>query len=348
MRWPSTFRPVARLRILVRWDDWYDSKLPPVWITLAAAALGSSCTDRDVCLRILTVLFFTCCLATFGHLANDYSDRESDDQAGKKRLAAYLSLGNILFALSATAAAGTLAISLLPSSTAVVSLAATSFALALGYSCYPLRLKDRGWLGIVAASAAQRTLPCLCAWAVFGHVDREGLAFVVLAQFTGLRWIVVHQLDDLANDRRTGTNTFVVAAGRSNAQTLLKYSILPFEVMALFTVLMLMAHHNRGVWIIVAVGATLSLGWMLLCRGITRPYSLNGYKYQPLNGFYYFTWPLGMAVLLTTERAVFGVTILILFVWQWRFLRDEARYSMVVLYARASGREKARDWKNRF
>jgi 4-hydroxybenzoate polyprenyltransferase len=93
-------------------------------------------------------------------------------------------------------------------------LALGAVGLAAGYSLRPLRLKERGLLGVLAAATAQRVAPGLVAVGVF-HAATPGVwLFLAAVGLHGVRYILFHQLADAWNDFWTGVQTFVVLAGR--------------------------------------------------------------------------------------------------------------------------------------
>ena len=82
------WKSVLLLRDLIRWREWYDSKLPVYLVGMFYVALREP--DRGAAqLRGMAELVVLLGLyAAFGHIVNDYSDRDADRAAGKKRVIA--------------------------------------------------------------------------------------------------------------------------------------------------------------------------------------------------------------------------------------------------------------------
>jgi len=254
------FCGVAALARLSRWRDWSHSKLPFV----AAAGLLAGTSPS----RILLVLATLVPWAAFGYGLNEIADRTTDARANAARSLAPAVQGVYL---AATAAAA-LALSLLWSNGLVV---AGGLALAVAYSAPPLRLKERGALGVAAGAAAQWLLPVLAA------TDRATV--LVLSFALGVRWMLVHQLHDADADRDAGVRTF--GAAHANLPRLIA-AIFALEVVALFGALL----DARSLAGLVALAPSL-----LWPRERTLRERLTGYVDAPLAVYYFCLLPTFLA-----------------------------------------------------
>ena len=76
-----------------------------------------------------------------------------------------------------------------------------------------IRFKERGLLGLIECSFAQRCMPLLI---IFVLVKTDGplivmlLGWMVLSFVDGLRYIIIHQVNDLENDIASGVDTYVI------------------------------------------------------------------------------------------------------------------------------------------
>jgi len=311
---------LARVRAAVRWDEWYASKLPFAWTACASAAVGSPLGDAAVLRRTAAVILFTCLCAAFGHVANDHADRECDGSAGKLTPVTSLTENAALLVLAALGAAALGALAMAVTNPAAAAAGVAALALSAGYSLRPLRLKERGAAGVWGAALAQRTLPVLVAFASLGTLRAEAWAFAAVAQLAGIRWMLVHQVADAANDRRAGVATYVAAAGEARARVLLRRVVLPLELLALAAALGTASARTPAVWWVAAAGALASAVWAALWRGTRAPYSLDGYARQPLAGFYQAVWPIGAGVLLAASRPALWPVGAAFLVWEARFI----------------------------
>jgi 4-hydroxybenzoate polyprenyltransferase len=73
---------------LVRWREWYDSKLPLYLVAMVYVVLQMEHPGVMQAKQMAALLALFCCYAAFGHIVNDYADRDVDRKAGKKRLLA--------------------------------------------------------------------------------------------------------------------------------------------------------------------------------------------------------------------------------------------------------------------
>jgi 4-hydroxybenzoate polyprenyltransferase len=284
--------------------------------------------------RSAAVILFTCLCGAFGHLANDHSDRACDRLAGKRSAAADLGPKATAALLGALAAAALGTLYWAGRSPATAAAGVATLALAAAYSLAPLRLKQRGAAGLWSASAAQRTLPVLVAFAALGPVGKEALAFAASAQLAGLRWMLVHQLADVANDRRSRIATYVVAAGEDRARLWLR-RLVPLELAAIAAALWTVAPVMSGIWAIPAAGALASASWAALPHRPGRAYALEGYDRQPLAGFYQILWPLGSTILLAIARPALWPLGAAFLLWESAFIVSQLGKGLGALRGRA-------------
>lgn len=271
---------------LARPRDWASSKLP----FLAAAALLLDVSPERTLLVLATLVPW----AAFGYGLNEICDQAQDVQAGKSSRALGLGRG-VLGAYLAITATAAFALSLLWSSGVAV---AAALALAVSYSAPPLRLKERGAVGVVAGAAAQWALPVL-AVASTVPLTAMSLAAVALAFVVGVRWLLVHQAHDADADRRTGARTF----GAARSQLPLR-PVLAVELVLLATVL-------------VTLGADAAPALLALLPTVAwrrpRPLleRLDGYVDAPLSTYYFCLLPAFLAFAHRSPASlVLGVLVL--------------------------------------
>lgn len=191
---------------LSRWREWSQSKL---LYGVAAALLLAPDTPVP---RLVAMAGTVASWAAFGYAVNEVADRDPDLRAGRTNRAASLpgATWSSLLVLSAAAAVG-LSLTWVADAAAPLFVAA-GLALAAGYSVSPLRLKERGALGLLAAAAAQWALPvmALSAGEPRGWLRPAAWLLGLHGLALGLRWIAVHQLQDAARDRVAGVRTYAL------------------------------------------------------------------------------------------------------------------------------------------
>lgn len=313
-------RVLASIQAAVRWREWYASKVPFVWTACAASALASPLTDGEIMRRAAGVLVFTCLCATFGHVANDYADRECDRAAGRRTPAGRMAAAPATVILLLLGAASVGALVLFAAAPAAVSAGVAAVTLAAAYSLPPFRLKARRSAGIWSAAAAQRTLPMLVALTAIDRMDAAAWVLLLVAQLAGMRWILAHQIIDADSDRRAGVATWVSVVGEARALSVLRSVVFPLELALLLAALWLQATRTPALWLLPAIGLLVSGAWVWQCRGAQTPYSLQGYARQPLAGFYQVIWPLGLSVALALARPAMWVVVAAFLAWEHRYI----------------------------
>lgn len=178
-------------------------------------------------------------IAGFGYFCNDLADRDADLKAGIPNGTQHLTKWQtvLIFALF-LAIALTPWILYFPLNRISICLLANQFLLFIVYAAPPFRLKDRGLPGIIADALYAHANPALLAAYTFYLLTGQGyahfpflLATLVSWQFfLGLRNILQHQIQDVANDRAAGSNTYAVQIGEKAAFRLMKRLLVPLEL----------------------------------------------------------------------------------------------------------------------
>ena len=285
------------LAALVRWREWSDSKLP----MFMAAAFYAGLLQPQLGIRQLgpmAALFLLLCLyAAFGHLINDYADRELDRAAGKDRPLARWSEPACFVALTLPClGAAIVAIGCFDRPT--IALIVAAFLIAALYSMPPARLKQRGRLGWAAAALAQRTLPVAIVFEAFHAWDVAAFGFTALSTLIGLRFIIVHQLADAANDRRGGIATPATEQGPARLVALL-YGLFALEIAVACGTVAAMALTAPLLAIPALAYAVLRILGRIRGRGI-EPVS-----YFVFSDFYHVVWPISLSLLLAARNPLF-------------------------------------------
>ena len=301
---------MKRLLRLVRGQDWWFYKIPPILATGYATALVFDVPARETLVSLAAVLAAVCTVASFGYVVNDLFDIEQDRRAGKSNVMARIGArGRALaivvpliagFAIVAAAGGGLLALGLL----------GLNFALPALYSIPPVRLKERGVLGVVADAGAAHLVPTAlmvtallpaeqratpAAWLFLGSAC--GWAF-----FSGVRGIIVHQVVDRASDRLATVETFGGRIGVARARRLTFAVIVPLEVASLAGFLALVIPSAPTVAFAALLFAAcevqkIRLRWKL---PMFEPPADSKESYIPLinNEFYELWLPLSLALQL--------------------------------------------------
>jgi 4-hydroxybenzoate polyprenyltransferase len=323
---------------LIRWGEWYNSKLPLVALAVMYVTWHES-PDPTLALVALGLgLAFAILYLAFGYLINDLSDWEVDIQAGKQRVAHQLGrpfarlVAVVLFVLSLACLAPYWV------QPTVILQAVACYGLALAYSFPPLRLKERGWWGLMSGSLAQRALPALLAATLVAPLIWELGIFALLYLLIGLRWILIHQIEDREHDIATGIHTYVTDHGETSNLRRLQEYVFALEVVCL-VILWGLVTKAAPVFAAVGVGYIAYLAYIYRSyRRIGITVSLYSYAYVPLADLYLIIWPLAMAILLAAQNPIFLILVALELVWKWNYARHHAfNFAVHDLYRRVRG-----------
>lgn len=237
----SPFRGLGRYS---RAAEWWEYKLVPIFSIFYATAAVLDVGLLSLWPAALLLLLALAPGATYVSVVNDLTDREADRAAGKPNrmeaapawLAAVIVGGTVL-----VGAAFLIAWRGSPVLFGCYLAAWTAYSL---YSWPPVRLKERGFWGVLADAAGAHVFPTLVALLmVFRSLDRPidyAWLFAVAAWSLGygLRGILRHQINDAENDRRAGVRTFVQRRSVSAAVRVGVWAAFPIEVAGLTVVLL--------------------------------------------------------------------------------------------------------------
>lgn len=229
---------------MIRLGDWWIYKLSPL-MALAYATVLRLELDIWVYFPPLFVVLLGMFLgASYASVINNFFDWEEDAAAGKE---------NYFIGRSATFRFAVLGLSL-------ASLAAYLFAFVSDpylwliyllnillfalYSVPPLRLKNRGFWGVLMMGLGESLLPKL--FAVFFISKASGLdlppawlvAALVWALALGLRNILLHQFQDRLQDQKVALSTFLTKNEGKRVRNGVRFVLFPLEIVGLVALLL--------------------------------------------------------------------------------------------------------------
>lgn len=221
MKEPSGISPPqgqasANLRhvALVRARDWWDSKLVPIFAGYYATALFLGTPLAGQWATLLTLLLVLANGAAYVSLVNDLTDLDSDRRAGKPNRMERVPPAWRTPIVAAPVVIGLAAAYAWRDDPLLVGCYTASWIAFSFYSLAPIRLKARGFLGVLADASGAHLFPTLtAALLAFRHAgvepDPVWLAAIAAWAFGyGLRGILWHQLFDVAADEAAGVRTF--------------------------------------------------------------------------------------------------------------------------------------------
>jgi cytochrome P450/4-hydroxybenzoate polyprenyltransferase len=294
---------LSSLGHLVRWRDWSTSKLPTYLVAVFYALTQRPAPDAGAFAEAAALIALLCLYAAFGHIVNDYADRAADRAAGKAKMIARLDERQALTAV-VVPAIGTLLLALAAFGAGTFLLSASAVSVAAIYSLPPVRLKERGFAAWASAAAAQRTLPLAIVFQALGAWDWVAVLIVLHGTVVGVRFIVLHQILDRDNDRRSGVRTIAAAERADWLVPFVRSWLFPLEIASAALALLLTIPAHPAVAL-----APLAYGAFLL-RSHRRGRTITALSYGVFFEFYCLFWPAALALALAVENPFFLPAVL--------------------------------------
>lgn len=230
----------ARVARTLRTDQWWAHMLGPISAGAALQIGWRGAEPDDALPRVVALLWSAVSLAAYAYVVNDAADVTSDRRVGKRNSMARLPPTLRIVVVVAFAVVGLLPWLIVPLSEGAWTVLGALYLLPLAYSPRPLRLKEHPLLGPLADAANAFVLPGLFTIALYAPLGEPAgadalmvVGSVAWATGFGLRAIVLHQIDDAANDRVTGTSTLVTSIGEVRARRLVRRVLFPVELVGL-------------------------------------------------------------------------------------------------------------------
>lgn len=193
----------------------------------------------DVPLKIQTLfitLLFVCSsigFASLGFFINELFDIESDERGGKRNRLKNITFNQKCLFLVITFFIIFLPWVYLPSDSWTWILLIAEIILFLAYSMPYVRLKNNPLIAILVDSLYAYVIPTLLSYHTFALFSKQPhsviiLIFLLALLLTGLRNIIIHQVEDIEFDRKAEMVTFPLVFGLKASQESLNY-LLFFE-----------------------------------------------------------------------------------------------------------------------
>ena len=308
---------------LFRVGEWYDSKVPMLMLPVLYATIASQeIYAADKLKMVLLLIVFDSVFLAFGYLINDYADMEVDQKAGKKKIMHRLPKHVPFLLVVGSVVLGCLPVLLVSHGWKTILVLAVIYFFGGSYSAPPLRFKERGVLGLLVSSTAQRCFPLLMIPVLLDMpVDKGYVLWMLLSFCVGIRYILVHQYIDAENDRRAGVETFALEH-QSQVAVLIQWSFVA-ELLIIAVLLMPVCRLHRWTIVFLAGYAILSLIRWRGCRMVYGHGGLYSFDQVPLEDFYNHYLPLIFIILLMQQNPWWTV---LLAAWILILLRPAVRH----------------------
>lgn len=239
--------------IINRTKEWWQPKagnlLTAVYLAVFLFDINFNTTIKFIIPAITTILG----IGMFGYFFNDFTDLESDKKANKSNMLDNLSKNYKIALLGGVVLLAICPWFLLPATTFSYYLLIAEFILLLVYAVPPIRLKERGFIALIADAIYAYAIPFGLAFHTFSLLSnkQENWLFVGMLFFwqffVGLVNISIHQIEDFENDIFTSTKTWITSIGKSKARKYLLLIFWPMMVISFFYILALVS-INKWSW----------------------------------------------------------------------------------------------------
>ena len=200
----------------LRVDEW-GVQLLILWVVAAVYYGSSGAALAPYVRQVGLVSVWSAFILAGVYVLNDYFDRRQDIEKPRfERIAAERPAAALAVSIVFTAIGLLLAVMLAPNSW-IKLVAAVQIAALVAYSAAGVRLKERGWLGILTPAVFQRIPAFLMVALAFPGAAHHAAALGIWLLTMGFLFIFEHQIEDWESDRRSGVRTWAVTAGRSRA-----------------------------------------------------------------------------------------------------------------------------------
>jgi len=283
-----------------RVNTWWEHKLSPILATIYATAALARIPFPSLWPVVALALPALAVCASYVSVLNDLTDVQDDQARGKPARWTGESRIKPALLLAASPAAGAGFLIVWRKDTLLFSAYLLCWLAFTLYSAPPFRLKARGIWGVLADASGAHLFPTLFAVLLVYHWNgseepAEWMILIALWSFAaGLRGILLHQVEDAANDAKIGLRTFACLHGTKAAERL---GLLAFLLeVAAFMAMLWLTRNPLAALFLVFYGLFALLRWRLLGIGLAVVRSSPASR-TAMQEYYIVLYPL--AYLLT-------------------------------------------------
>lgn len=332
---------MRNLLTYLRVSEWYDSKIPMMMSVLLFFYVcdTSVFTYHDFLIRYSCYFIFITMFLAFGYVINDYSDIEVDKRVGKKKLIAQMPTAAVNLSLVSLFILGNLPFLYLSHFTATsVAFVVLTYFLGASYSIKQFRFKEKGIHGLIVCSFAQKSFPLLGILFLIKVNSFQFLCWFLLSFINGLRYILIHQMLDLENDRLSSVHTYVSSGANYVKEGVYLCFVMEIALLGILTVPLFMKHPI----IMISLGiAYIIIEWIIITfvNDYMHKPCFFTYDAVPLEDLYNIYIPMVLTVFIAMEYRQAYFLVLLTGIYLFRTFLN--KMSMVRVYCKAQLRRSA-------
>ena len=287
-----------------RVSDWLDSKVPfMAGVLLFSLWFGNNqISDGRLYLLFIVYLIYVSMFLAFSYVINDYTDLEVDRAAGKQKVMHSLPKSLVLSSLFAMVVVGCVPLYFYVSNKLLyICFTAFMYLCGAAYSVRGLlRFKERGFVGLLECSVAQKCLPMIPILFVCAVPMLEFVLLLSASFINGLRYILIHQAIDLQNDKKTGVKTFVSEKNINLRRWIIVALLVEVALLSVVFIKICIVHPAVALFLalyvlleyVIAIVVVKYMSVDLLCT----------YLAVPLEALYNVFFPLIIAIILCVDN----------------------------------------------
>lgn len=238
--------------IITRTKQWWQPKAGNLLSAVYLAIFVYNITFSQGYLYFIPSIVTILGIGLFGYFFNDYTDLESDLKVNKSNMLQKLQPTQRFFLLFGALFLALFPWLFLPHDDFSIFLLAAEFSLLLAYAVPPIRLKEKGFIALLADALYAYAIPFTLAFHTFHCIANTSIelsqyGFIFAWQLmVGLVNILIHQLEDFENDIQTQTKTWVIYLGKNKSKKILFFIIFP---LMLLSFLLFCVQLSSQVWV---------------------------------------------------------------------------------------------------
>lgn len=240
---------MKKLSGYIRLSEWYDSKIP---FMLAAFMYFyyldiKQYSGNQFLERFIAYMLYISMFLAFSYVINDFSDIEVDRKAGKHKIISELPIPVIIGSMILMMGIGICPLLLIVKNRiAYLLLSAFIYLAGAAYSIHIFRFKEKGVVGLLECSIAQRCFPLIPLFFIVKVPMLFFWIFQLISFVNGIRYLLIHQNIDYENDLKSGVVT-LATSGKINYKMLIKLSLSIETILVIFLFVQLSLISKLGI-----------------------------------------------------------------------------------------------------
>lgn len=312
----------------IRLSEWYDSKIP---FMLAAFMYFyyldiEQYSGEQFLERFIAYMLYISMFLAFSYVINDFSDIEVDRKAGKHKIISELPVPVVIASMILMVCIGICPLLLIVKNRITYLLLSVFIYLAgAAYSIHIFRFKEKGIIGLLECSVAQRCLPLIPLFFIVKIPLLFFWIFQLISFVNGIRYLLIHQNIDYENDMKSGVAT-LATCGKIDYKILIKLSLAVETILIIILFVQLSLISKLGILI-----GNLYVVFELIIGTVVMKYIkadwIGSFICVPFEDLYNIIIPVFLAILLAVKSPVniFVVCMLVIitansFKHKWSFI----------------------------